>query len=1076
MHIRHRYIRTALLLLFVALLLPACTREAKRARLMSKADGFFKAGQYDEARIEYLNALRLDPKDAIPYLRIGDIWYEQGDILQALRYLARARELAPDNEDVHSKLGAIYAALGDSASARKEALAVLKLAPDNGDALVLICNATRNRQDLAGASQQLAKFPNQNSASYQLASAIVLFRNGNAAGGEKAVRAALNIDPKSYAAHLALADIYLSRHDLGNAESEYKAAADCAPPRSTPRLRYAQFELQTGKPDVAKGILDDMTAQTPDFLPARLLEAQIAFGQKKFDDALAIASTVIGRDPDNVDAHTLQARISMEKGDAMGAVKILQSINSPYQSMPVVQYQLAQAFLQSGNITDATAALRQAIATSPDYEDAILLLADINLRSRNPQAVVEPMLDILKKDPASARARLLLTSAYEELKQYDDAIAIFKAQIAQNPHDPQSFFMMGMAEMRKGDLAEARKSFESAQALEPNDLTCTFQLVDLDITAGDFNSALKRVQTQIAAQPKSGAAEFLLGKVYAAQKDWPNAEQTLKLALDEAPNLTVASELLTAVYIDQHDLGKAIAEVQSFLDKNPKNTGALMVLGRLFEADNQPAKAVDIYQKVLAVDPSNPAALNNLSYDYLVNQGDLDKAQEYAEKARALLPDDPGVADTLGWILYKKGNYPEALALLQESASKPPVQVEILYHLGMAEYMMDYPDAARSALRKALESRGEFPGKAEIAPKLAILDQNGYANSSTDELEAILKQQPGDLYAQMALGEAWVRKGESAKAAASFEQVAAQNPNLAEPTFNLAELYAGPLHDADKAEKFAEKARAIAPNDPRATTILGRIALAKGDYLHAYNLLLQVQDSTTDDAKAAGELQDFAWAAYSQGKVADARAAMQRIVKAAPPASYEAQDAQAFLTLTDPDPAALQSADTAALVTKQLVATPDYVPALMAQGQIRLKQGDSHGAADDYNAVLKRFPDFPTAQMSLARIYSQDPANQGTAYDLAVKAHNSLPDDPDASQLLGVLNYQRKDYAYAARLLQETAAKAPLDATSLYYLGMSLWQTKDKAESRDALQQAIAGGLTGPQLADAKKVLAELQK
>lgn len=228
----------------------------------------------------------------------------------------------------------------------------------------------------------------------------------------------------------------------------------------------------------------------------------------------------------------------------------------------------------------------------------------------------------------------------------------------------------------------------------------------------------------------------------------------------------------------------------------------------------------------------------------------------------------------------------------------------------------------------------------------------------------------------------------------------------------------------------------------------------------------------SNDAANLGYLDDFAWAAYSQGKIPDARGAMQRIVAAAPPTAPEAQDAQSFLALTDPQPGPAAEAQ----VPKLLAATPNYAPALILRAQSRTSQGDAQGAAADYAAVLQRFPDFPLAQKELARLYVNDPANQAKAYDLAVRAHNNLPDDPEAARILAAISYQRKDYAYAAQLLQDSASKSPLDALSLYYLGMSLLQTDDKPDSRDALQQAVAAGLSGPQLADANRALAQLQK
>ena len=228
----------------------------------------------------------------------------------------------------------------------------------------------------------------------------------------------------------------------------------------------------------------------------------------------------------------------------------------------------------------------------------------------------------------------------------------------------------------------------------------------------------------------------------------------------------------------------------------------------------------------------------------------------------------------------------------------------------------------------------------------------------------------------------------------------------------------------------------------------------------AYGLLREALTSTTDDAKASATLQDFGWTAYSQGILPRREAPWSVSQRPRRQNSPEAEDARSFLALTpDPNANPIDFSGSEAQISTVLHATPNYVPALMAQAQIRIKEGKTQGAVDDYIAVLRRFPNFPAAEKDLASIYVQDPNNQAKAYDLAVKAHNSLPQDAEISELLAEISYQRKQYPYAVQLLQESASRKPLDAQSLYYLGMSLWETKQKPDSRQALRRAISNHL-----------------
>jgi len=109
-------------------------------------------------------------------------------------------------------------------------------------------------------------------------------------------------------------------------------------------------------------------------------------------------------------------------------------------------------------------------------------------------------------------------------------------------------------------------------------------------------------------------------------------------------------------------------------------------------------------------------------------------------------------------------------------------------------------------------------------------------------------------------------------------------------------------------------------------------------------------------------------------------------------------------------------------------------------------------------------------------LYAQDPSTVADACDLATKARKTLPDDPQLSELLGRLSYEKKEYRRAIQLFHETARKRPLDADSLFYLGMSQLQASQKAEARGVLNQALVAGLQEPLATEAKRALADLQR
>ena len=183
----------------------------------------------------------------------------------------------------------------------------------------------------------------------------------------------------------------------------------------------------------------------------------------------------------------------------------------------------------------------------------------------------------------------------------------------------------------------------------------------------------------------------------------------------------------------------------------------------------------------------------------------------------------------------------------------------------MTAYMMGQTDIAKAALQKAATAAKDFPGKDESKRRLALLESGTGASPelSISQLEAMTKQQPNDVISQMRLGEAYEKQGASDKAAAAFEQALKLNPKLATGVTKLAQLYAGPLRNKEKAFTYAKKARELAPTDPQVAGILGKVAYESGNFTWSYSLLQEAARQRQNDPFI---LHDLAWAAYSCGK------------------------------------------------------------------------------------------------------------------------------------------------------------------------------------------------------------------
>jgi tetratricopeptide (TPR) repeat protein len=1069
-----RILRRIVTLTLTVTLIAGCSKEAKKTRFLAEADSYFKAGDYDKAKLSYLNVIRLDPQNALAFERAGAIWMEGGSPLHAAEFLARASALEPNNAEYQMRLARAYLALGRLADARKVALKVLELFPNNSDALIAVTEAAQTKEDIDEAGQQLQKFAKKDSLSFYLASANLFLRQGDLSATEDALRHALTNDPKSAAAHMAMGDFYLLKKDQKQAGEEFKKAAEFAPVRSMERLKYAAFMSAIGDTEETRRISTEMTRLAPDYLPGWTLLAELAFKNKKYDEALSLLENVFSRDPENVDGHRLEGNVLLAKGDTKKAVEVLERLDQTYPDTPLIKYELAQAYLKNNNLNQARTVLDQVISANPNYVDPILLLAEINLRSGHGEAVIEPLTRLLNRSPELKPVALLLAAAYGSLDRFDDAAIVVSEQAKLAPHDPQAQMALGLTLRQAKRNGEARQAFEKVAELAPDSLWPVEQLVELDLLDRHFDAARQRVRRQFQKTPDLPAAHFFEGKILATEEKWDLAEAEFQKTLQLDPNFSNAYDLLVQAYVATNKLPQALEQLKTQVAKNPNDVSALTTLALLYERTNDFAKARDAYERVLAIEPNSISALNNLAYLYVDRLNDLDKAYDLARKARDLQGNDPAIADTFGWILSKRGDYQQALPILQESAAKLPDSPEVQFHLGMTAYMMGQTDLARVALQKAAGATKDFPGKEESKRRLALLHSGTDASSelSLSQLEAMVREQPNDVISQLRLGETYEKQGALDKAAAALEEVVKLNPRLASAITKLAKLYAGPLHNKEIALAYAKKARELTPGDPQVTSVLGRVAYQAGNFAWSYTLLQEAARQRENDASL---LYDWAWAAYMLGKVSEAREIMQKGL--ATGSNFpEAVDARKFVSLTALDENAKEFMATENEIQKELQGNPEYLPALMAKATLDEQRGQIKPAADIYTGILGHLPDFAPAQKRLAMLYAQEPSTSAAAYDLAAKARKALPEDARLAELLGRLSYEKKDYQRAIQLLQESARKKPLDANSLFYLGMSQLEIRQKTEARGALNQALVAGLQDPLAAEARRALADTQR
>jgi tetratricopeptide (TPR) repeat protein len=706
------------------LLVSGCARspEAKKARYLSRGDAYFQKEQYREAIIEYQNALRIEQGNAHAFKRIGLARFQLGELLQAFRYLSRARELGPDDLEVRLRLGAIYLTGRAFADARQEARFVLDKDPKSLEALVLLADAADSPHETEAALARLEQDRTElgGRPRFLLALGNLYLKKHDLPAAERAFQQAAVADPQAPEAHVLLGQVYLAKRETDRAEQAFKTAADRSPKGSAARIRLADFYFSTGRTDEAKRLLTTMTQDAPDSLTAWRRLADIALTERNYDEGMRAVAAALKKSPADLDSHFLRGRVYLGKRQTTEAIQEFREILRLEPMLAPAHYQLALAHLQAGNVQQAKAELGEATKIAPSYREAIVRLAALNIQSGAVDLAIEDLQKLVARDPM-APAYGLLGDAYLIKRDLAKALAAYRQMAALSPKDHRGPFLVGLALRAQGKPEEARKQLEASLALAPAFVDPLSVLVSLDFSSKKPDTALDRVTRQMALVPGSGGLHELLGRVREARGERGLAEAAYLKSIELDPSQGSPYIDLARIYSTAGKEAQALAEIERGLKVNPKNVGFLMLAGTLYERRGEAQKAQLYYERVLAANPRFTSAANNLAYLYSENGGDMEKALQLAQTAKETAPDDPRVSDTLGWILYKRGVYLRAFALLQESATKIPDNAEVQYHLGMAAYKAGDRELARKALTQAAMSPQVFSGKEDARRTLVEL-------------------------------------------------------------------------------------------------------------------------------------------------------------------------------------------------------------------------------------------------------------------------------------------------------------------------------------------------------------------
>jgi Tfp pilus assembly protein PilF len=145
------------------------------------------------------------------------------------------------------------------------------------------------------------------------------------------------------------------------------------------------------------------------------------------------------------------------------------------------------------------------------------------------------------------------------------------------------------------------------------------------------------------------------------------------------------------------------------------------LLGGRYMFRGQWDQAIAHYERVVVHTPKDAAALNNLAYLIAEQRHKPEEALPLAKRAYELDPQNPAIADTVGWIHHLLGNDAEAERFLRSAVARFPNNPDIQVHVAVVYAALGKNLAAAEALERALKLHPALESRTDVTELRARL-------------------------------------------------------------------------------------------------------------------------------------------------------------------------------------------------------------------------------------------------------------------------------------------------------------------------------------------------------------------
>ncbi|MBI5055406.1 MAG: PEP-CTERM system TPR-repeat protein PrsT [Nitrospirae bacterium] len=724
-----------------SLLKEALNSDSKNKRaLYSLARIKQKQGKTDDVIDTYQKLVGMYPADVNAKLELGLTYLQINKIEKAKELAGQMEKLTKESPETSYLKGLIFYNERNIDDALVSLQQAVKKAPIPG-AYYYMGLSYAEKGNLEQATSEFQKVIDMRKTMIQprLMLAVTHLKRGRAEDAERETKKVLEMDEKNAFAHNILGSAYAALDKADLATEEFDRAIALNPGLVDAYIKKGAFNLLSGDAQKAEKEFISAVRIAPDLLNSRIMLAKYYVKNKKYQDAVntlkeglkgntndAILYNIIGiayheaKDDGNAKQNFEKAissnpkfllpyfnsaLVDMNNGEKKSAIKKYNKVLDIDKNNVTALLMLAKIMESDKNDKEALSYYSR--AKESGKVEAYLSLAGYYQRKRDTKQAAKELEEARSIDPKNVQAREMMGRLYMSEKNYNEALSLYKDLKDSAPALGTGRTASVYAAM--GDYDKAIAELKGLLAKEPNRVDIMGGITNLYLRKKDFASAEKTAREIIALNPKKELSYMILALVYTESRQFKNAISSIKKAQEIKPDSTEIKVALGRTYMSNNDLPKALETFNEIEKATPQYLPVYFLQATVLEQMGNKNSAVEKYKKLLELSPNNAPALNNLAYLYVEGYGPVEKAVEFAKKAKEVMPKDGSITDTLGWTLYNKGNYDDAIKYFIEATYYLPADPTVRYHLALSYLKKGMEDKAEEQLKNSIRLGRQTP-------------------------------------------------------------------------------------------------------------------------------------------------------------------------------------------------------------------------------------------------------------------------------------------------------------------------------------------------------------------------------